>query len=363
MVVDKDVLKYWLALTRTKAAGKAGLLKDVLSRFSEPENLFRETTRALDTLSPEAASIVRGFDDWLWVDEEIGRIEAAGAIVFTFNDLRYPAALREIDVPPCLLYAKGAALDSLNNPAAALVGTRRPTHYGLRVAETIARGLASMGVTVVSGMARGCDAAAHKGALQAGGVTVAVFGTGVDVVYPRDNAKLYEDIVAMGVVLSEFPMSTQPRTYNFPQRNRIISGISKGVVVVEAPFRSGALMTARLALEANREVMAVPGAVTSAQSRGTNGLIKQGAHLVESASDVMSVLGFPLVKTERQSSSLELSIDEAVVWNTLGDEPSHIDTVLDKAKLTPNRAAAILIEMELKGFIRQLPGNRIVKLL
>ncbi len=345
------------------AACKAGLLKDVLSHFLEPENLFKETSRALDAAPLEAASIVKGFDDWQWVDEEISRIEAFGAVVVTFNDSNYPAALREIDAPPCLLYAKGVALDSLNTPTAALVGTRRPTHYGVRVAETIARGLASMGVTVASGMARGCDAAAHKGALDAGGVTVAVLGTGVDVVYPRDNAKLYEDIVAKGIVLTEFPMATQPRPYNFPQRNRIISGISKGVVVIEAPFRSGALMTARLALEANREVMAVPGAVTSERSRGTNGLIKQGAHLVESASDVMSVLGFSPVKPECQTEKMELSVDEAVVWNTLGDEPSHIDTVLDKAGLAPNRAAAILIEMELKGFIRQLPGNRIAKLL
>ncbi|MBI5234933.1 MAG: DNA-protecting protein DprA [Deltaproteobacteria bacterium] len=359
--MDKDDLKYWLALARIMSVGKAG--KGVLSHFLEPANLFKETSRAHAALSPEIAEAVKGFDDWQWVDEEISRVEAAGAAVITFNDPGYPAVLREIDAPPCLLYAKGAALDSLNTPTTALVGTRRPTHYGVRVAGKIAMGLASMGVTVASGMARGCDAAAHKGALDAGGLTVAVLGTGVDVVYPRDNAKLYEDIVAKGVVLSEFPMTTQPRPYNFPQRNRIISGISKGVVVVEAPFRSGAMMTARLALEANREVMAVPGAVTSERSRGTNGLIKQGAHLVESASDVMSVLGFSSAKPERQAEKMELSAAEAVVWNTLGDEPSHIDAVIDKAGFAPNKAAAILIEMELKGFIRQLPGKRIVKLL
>lgn len=360
--MDKDALKYWLALARVKTAGRR---KDMLSRFPEPENLFKETARVLDALSPEAASIVKGFDDWQWVDEELGRIEAAGAAIITFNDSNYPAALREIDDPPCLLYAKGTALDVCADASAgaavAIVGTRRPTHYGVRVAETIARGLASMGVTVVSGMARGCDAAAHKGALQAGGATVAVLGTGVDVLYPKDNAKIYEDILAKGVVLSEFPMSTKPMPYNFPQRNRIISGISKGVVVIEAPFRSGALMTARLALEANREVMAVPGAVTSAQSRGTNSLIKQGAHLVESAVDVMNILGFSPVKTERPTENMELNVEEAVVWNTLGDEPSHIDTVLEKAGLAPNKAAAILLEMELKGFIQHLPGNRFAK--
>jgi DNA processing protein len=219
-------------------------------------------------------------------------------------------------------------------------------------------------VSVVSGLARGCDSAAHKGALSAGGVTVAVLGTGIDVTYPPENKQLHEEIAAKGVVISEFPMGTKPQPYNFPRRNRIISGLSLGVVVVEASFRSGALMTARLALDYNRDVFAVPGLATSDRSMGTNKFIKDGAGLVVRAEDILDALGIAATVAAAGGAGAPLTdtsafgVEERLVFDTLLSDELDIDTVAEKTGLSPARVSAVLMGMELRGLIAQSPGMR-----
>lgn len=361
-------IKNWLALSALKA--RAGslingeLLKGLLDAYKDPGEIFKDNGSRLRGLSPEARTLIKGFDGWERVAEETALIKRHGARVITYDDGEYPALLKEIPDPPCLLYAKGRTYDHKVSASVAVVGTRRPTHYGLSIAEVISRDLASMGVVVVSGMARGCDMAAHKGALTANGMTVAVLGTGIDIAYPRENKALYDEVSEKGLLISEFPMSTPPVPFNFPKRNRIISGLSKGVLVIEAPLKSGALMTARLALEFNRDVLAVPGAATSAKSRGTNKLIKEGAALVESAQDVMDALSLkPRVpeKIKEQGALPALGVDERLVLKVFGDEPLHIDTIAEKTGLTTARASALLLDMELSGIIGHKPGGLFFK--
>ncbi len=356
--MDKKKIKYWLALSRLK--GCDAVLKELLAKFDEPEKILAQTKTSLEGFSTALARSVQGFNDWDWVDTELRLIKEHGARVLTFSDPEYPEPLKQIDDPPCILYAKGATYDSKNITSVAVVGTRHPTHYGLRMAESISRDLAGMGIAVVSGMARGCDTAAHKGALSANGFTVAVLGTGVDIAYPRENTRLYEDIAKKGLVLSEFPISTPPAPYNFPRRNRIISGLSRATLVVEAPLKSGALMTAQLALDYNRDVFAVPGQASSLKSSGTNKLIKDGALLVENAQDVMNALSLQY-STAVNPVEPEFKDDEKLLWRTLKNEPLHIDSIIEKTGLTAGRTSAILLEMELKGFVEQYPGKRFLR--
>ncbi len=361
----KKKLKYWLAFGRLKGVGKASL-KGIFESFAGPEEVFaaadggrggrKKPCEALAPISEELCAGIKAFDAWDWVDNELSLIEKAGARVVAFTDPEYPRLLREINDPPVLLYAKGALTD-FERPSVAVVGTRHPSHYGLKMSEVVARDLAYSGVTVVSGMARGCDSAAHKGALSANGFTVVVLGTGVDVPYPVENVKLYGRILEAGAIVSELPMATPPAPYNFPKRNRIISGFSMGVIVVEAPLRSGALQTARLALDYNRDVFAVPGAVTSPKSMGTNRLIKEGAMLLESAADALGALN--ITAETRAALGAEppvLSSDERVVWDSLNDAPVHIDAVIAATGLPAHAASAVLLDMELRGLVVQTPG-------
>lgn len=354
VALDKEI-KYWLALGRVKGL-ELFFLKGLFDRFGGPEGIFSAGRAELGSFSTALAENVEAFQEWDWVEREIELIEEKGARVITYDDHDYPAPLKEICDPPCLLYAKGGGYDA-SRPAVAVVGTRHPTHYGLKMSEVLARDLSSMGVAVVSGMARGCDTAAHKGALSSGGMTVAVLGTGVDVPYPRENKRLYEEIAEKGLVITELPMSTPPAPYNFPKRNRVISGLSAGVVVVEAPLRSGALMTARLALEYNREVLSVPGQATSYKSAGTNRLLKEGAFLVESAGDVMAALSLVYAPLKSEDAP-ELNDEERLMWKALGEVPLHIDAIAQSAGVPVMKASATLMEMELKGLVRQQPGKR-----
>lgn len=356
-MVESESLKYWLALGRLKGIERA--LSGVLNKFGSPEAVFKENKKALEAFSADFARSVAAFEDWKPVDKELALIEKQGVSVITFDSPQYPALLKEIFDPPCILYAKGRI--SFEGPTVAIVGTRHPTHYGLRMAETIARDLGGMGATIVSGMARGCDMAAHKGALSSGGFTIAVLGTGVDTPYPRENTKLYEEIAAKGLVVSEFPLGTPPQPYNFPRRNRIISGLSEGVLVVEAPLRSGSLMTANLALEQNREVFAIPGPVTSPKSMGANKLLKEGARLVEGAEDITTALGLKFVPGKSAQAAPELGKEERLVWDCLNDGPVHIDWIAEKAGIQAGKASALLLEMELKGLVEQKPGKRFLR--
>ncbi|HYB43124.1 MAG TPA: DNA-processing protein DprA [Candidatus Methylomirabilis sp.] len=284
------------------------------------------------------------------------------------SDREYPALLREIADAPDALYVRGALLER-DALAIAVVGSRQATSYGTGVAEELGRELAARGVTIVSGLARGIDSAAHRGALRAGGRTIAVLGSGADVIYPSEHRPLAAEIEASGALVSQFAPGTRPLAYRFPVRNRVIAGLALGVVVVEAAEKSGALITARLAGELGREVMAVPGRVTSAASRGAHALIRDGAALVESWTDVVAQLPArwrACVSAEGPdadggaASCGDAEADAALVLAAVGDEERTLDAVVERSGLASGRAAAVLLELELAGRIRQLAGSRFV---
>ncbi len=354
--MDRSGLLYFLALSRVRGVKRPlikGLLDRVLKEGLDLKDLFKDPCGLPSSLS----GALKGFSDWKAVERELDLVEKKGVEVITYTDGRYPALLREIYDPPVLLYTRGAFYPG-SMPAVSVVGTRRPSSYGLRMSEMMARDLAAMGVVVVSGMARGCDTAAHRGALSAGGRTVAVLGSGVDVVYPPENRTLYNEIIEKGLVLSEYPMGTPPNPYNFPRRNRIISGFSMGVLVVEAPLRSGAMGTARLALEENREVFALPGPADSPKAEGTNSLIREGAVLVNRAEDIMAELNIkPSSPRPRRRGAAPPDSDEEIILRLMDEGPLHIDAIIEKTGLPPGRISSMLLDMELKGFIEQRPGK------
>lgn len=358
--MDDSRLRHWLALSRLRLDRVP--VGAVIERFGAPEEVFAAPRAQLASFSTVVAEAVAGFCAWAEVDAEMKAIADKAVRVLTFEDVLYPALLKLIPDPPPVIYVKGRVEALASAPAVAVVGTRRPTHYGLQMAEEVSRDLARSGVAVVSGMARGCDTSAHMGALSGGGMTVAVLGTGIDIPYPKENARLYEEIADRGALVSELPLSTPPFPQNFPRRNRIISGLSLGVLVVEAPLRSGSLMTARLALDYGRDVLAVPGKATSARSAGPNRLIKDGAALVECADDVLSALGLERTRIEAEEASLNrLDGEESIVSRALGDEPVHIDEIALRTGLSASRISGLLLSMELKGLVGQLTGKRFVR--
>jgi DNA processing protein len=296
--------------------------------------------------------------------------KALERISIALDGERYPEVLRAIADPPAVLYCDGQ-IEPQDRQAVAIVGSRQATPYGLRVTETLARELSGAGFTIVSGFARGIDAAAHRAALEAGGRTIAVLGCGLDVTYPPEHASLREEIAASGAVLTEFPAGTPPKPSHFPQRNRIISGLSLGVVVVEAAEDSGSLITARLALEQGREVFAVPGPFDAPLSRGPHGLIKQGAKLVETADDIIEEL-LPQIETagmpkrrpalSKATEIPNLSPEERLLLDQMSREPLHLDDLTERSGLTPAGVAGILLGLELKDLVRQLPGQRYYRL-
>ena len=310
--------------------------------------------------------------------EEIARAAAAGIAIVSMDDPCYPCRLKEIYDPPLILYVRGA-VEALTRPGIAMVGTRHPTPYGSGMAERLACDLAAQGLVIISGMARGVDTASHRGAIGAKGKTIAVFGTGVDVVYPKENSRLSEQILALGgALISEFALGTFAAPQNFPIRNRILSGMSVGVLVVEAAEYSGTRITSRLALEQNRDVFAVPGNVTNKNSWGPNTLIKQGAKLVATWEDVWEdlpqevrlALNPPAAAESSPGSSASLFPDEGLpphekrILSLLkADEARHIDELVEKleAEMSASEIFAALFELELTGKIRQMPGKNFVK--
>jgi DNA processing protein len=335
-------------------------------------------------LRPEALESIVLRDRHAEAERELERVRALGADVLVLDDGTYPALLGEIADPPITLYVRGEWAACLEAPCVAIVGSRRCSTYGQNVALMLARDLASRGVTIVSGLARGIDAAAHRGALEAGGRTVGVLGTGVDEIYPRDHKKLAEEMLARGgSLVSQFPLGTPPIPENFPYRNRIISGLSLGVVLVEAAENSGSLITARLALEQSREVYAVPGNITSRNSFGTNYLIKgAGAKLVQQWQDVVAELpheiaarllppeptkkrkaGGDAQEAERQVAlPADLSEGERAVFGLLSaDEPAHIDALVGATQMTISDLTGVLLGLEMRELIRQLPGKCFVR--
>ena len=381
--MDRERLKYWLALTRLKGVKKK-VLRSVLEELDGPRAIFEETGEGLKEIDKGLSKALAVPVDWEAIEREFDTLETLGAEIITMDDPAYPTLLRSTFDPPFLFYALGS-MDpaSINQTATvAVVGTRNATHYGLRTTRRIAEELTRAGVAIISGMARGCDSAAHRGALDANGRTIAVLGTGIDIAYPVENRGLYEEIVDTGLVISEFPTGSSPLPRNFPIRNRIISGLSLGVLVVEAPIRSGAMMTARLALESGREVFAVPGKIDSLKSAGTNKLIKDGAGLCDGAIDILEGLnltGFTIKealengaegeegpKDERARELRERLVTDfgdnvervrMIIGELTRDEPVHIDHITFRTGLQVQTAASLLLEMELKGYIEQQPGK------
>ncbi len=294
---------------------------------------------------------------------------AQGKLIAIADD-GYPAWLRAIPSPPAVLYCDGL-IEPQDRRAVAIVGARQATPYGLRITETLARELSGAGFTIISGLARGIDAAAHRAAMDAGGRTIAVLGCGLDVDYPPEHARLREEIAGHGAVLTEFPAGTPPKPSHFPQRNRIISGLSLGVVVVEAAEDSGSLITARRALEQGREVFAVPGSIDAPLSRGPHGLIKQGAKLVETVDDIIEEL-LPQIETagvpkrrpglSKAETLPNLSPEERLLIDQMSREPLHLDDLTERSRLTSAGVAGILLGLELKDVVRQLPGQRYYRL-
>ena len=367
----------WLALALTPGLGPARA-RHLVERLGGVERVLRASLTELEAAGLPAASaqsLALGKSLEL-AQEELGRAAAAGAVLLPLEDAGYPAELKQIYDPPLVLYVRGSA-EALARPSLAVVGTRHPTPYGLGMAERLSCDLAARGLIIISGMARGVDSAAHRGALAAKGVTVAVFGTGVDVPYPRENRKLAEQILDQGgALVSEFAMGTPPTPQNFPIRNRIISGLALGVLVVEAGEYSGTRITARCALEQNRELFAVPGNVTNRNAWGPNTLIKQGAKLTATWEDVWEELPTEVrlaleakagVATDSpQPASLfeegGLGPHERKVLALLkSDEMTQIDALVEKLDLSSSEIFAALFELELAGKIRQLPGKNYVK--
>ena len=369
----------WLALSLTPGLGPTKARK-LVERFGSPDAIFAASLTELESTGMQAVSaqsIATGKSAGL-AREEIARAASADITVISLHDPSYPPRLKEIYDPPLILYVRGA-VDVLARPGIAMVGTRHPTPYGSGMAERLACDLAGQGLAIISGMARGVDTASHRGAIAAKGKTIAVFGTGVDVIYPKENSRLAEQILALGgALISEFCLGSFAAPQNFPIRNRILSGMSVGVLVVEAAEYSGTRITARLALEQNRDVFAVPGNVTNKNSWGPNTLIKQGAKLVATWEDVWEDLPTEVRLALTPSASPESSAassaslfpeeglpphEKRILSLLKADEATHIDELVEKleAEMSSSEIFAALFELELNGKVRQMPGKNFVK--
>jgi DNA processing protein len=376
------MIRDWVALNMTPGIGPRAAAK-LLERFGSAEAIYGATRVELEQLRllPEAVDSIIARDLYGAAEAEVENVRKLGADLLILDDGVYPSLLREIYDPPVTLYVKGAWAECLDQPCVAIVGSRRCSTYGQNAALMLARDLAQRGVTIVSGFARGIDSAAHRGALEGGGRTVAVLGTGINEVYPRDHRKLAAEILERGgALITQFPLSTPPVSENFPYRNRIISGVSLGVVVVEAAENSGSLITARLAIEQNREVFAVPGNITSRNSFGANYLIKgAGAKLVQQWQDIAAELPPqvaakllpPPVGERKKEKSLAnqlamvpqgLSSPETAILKLLSaDNPEHIDALVDRSKLSISDLTAALLALEMRELVRALPGRCFVR--
>jgi DNA processing protein len=350
---------YGIALKSVPGVGNVTFRK-LLEVFEDPEQVLKaseDELRGTKGVSPALAAAIAGHDYRRIADQECRSVAKEAVEIVDFLSADYPKILLQINDPPPYLYVKGRLQG--DETAVAIVGSRRASTYGLMTTERLAGDLAINGVTVVSGMARGVDTAAHHGALKAGGRSIGVLGCGIDVVYPPENRPLFKEMTEKGAIVSEFPMGTTPLAENFPRRNRIISGISRGVLVVEAVQNSGSLITARYALDQGREIFAIPGNINSSNSRGTNLLIKQGAKLVEEVVDILEELHLPQDAAARGASppSFSLTPQEAGIFALLAESPLHMDDIIVRSELTVPDLSAILLRLELKGAVVQLPGK------
>ena len=356
-----DPRMYWVGLNLVKGIGSVRF-KALLDAFGTPEAAWNASPEALNQLGL-SQKIVESFQrvrKGVSLEQIWDRLQSLGVEVLTWEDKGYPPRLKEIDQPPPVLYVRGS-LVAEDEWAVAIIGTRRVTAYGRQVAEDIATTLAHSGVTIVSGLARGVDSIAHQAALNAGGRTLAVLGNGVDIVYPPENRRLADQIIEHGALVSDYALGTQPDGLNFPPRNRIISGLSMAVIIVEAGMTSGALITATFAAEQGRDVFAVPGNINAPQSQGTNRLIRDGAQPLLNPQDVLEALNLPMV-TEHRAVRVALPSDpvEARLYQLLSHEPKHVDEIRSQANMPIETVSSTLAMMELKGMVRQVGGMNYV---
>jgi DNA processing protein len=368
-------IRDWVALSFVTGVGSrtAAMLIDV---FGSPAACFEASRTALENfgLKRQAIDAVKSSEPRERAVRQLEDLARISGTAIVLEDERYPALLRETYDPPVVLYVRGDFSRAIGQPAVAIVGSRQCSTYGRNVAELLSRELGERGVTIISGLARGIDSAAHKGALDGGGLTLAVMGTGLDTIYPKENRPLSDAIAEHGALVTEFPLETPPLPQNFPFRNRVISGLALGVLVVEGAERSGSLITARMAYEQGRDVFAVPGNITSSKSFGPNYLIKDGAKLVQTWRDVIEEfpveLKAPILSTERaQESPEQLSIDEVSLSDAERklltilneDSPVHIDHLISSAGLNRGELMGALLKLEMIDRIRELPGKSFIR--
>lgn len=359
---------YYIALNFVQGIGNIRY-KALVSHFKSAENVLKADKEELckvDGIGDKLADAIRSFDDYKAVDDEIKNAKRKNIKIIKYLD--YPSNLKKLADSPPLLYVKGD-LSEEDDDSFGIVGARNASIENLAFAEEIGYKLSERGVTVVSGMAAGIDSAAHKGSLRAGGRTIAVLGCGVDVIYPYSNKSMYEKISKTGAVISEFRLGTPPNKENFPRRNRIISGLSKGILVVEANMDSGSLITADYALKQGKKVFAVPGDIRKDKAKGTNSLIKKGALLVDSEDDIFDNIVFSL-KTKRKSglkiddlknAKRDLSENELKIYEIIKEEAIHIDDIIKKSSLQASVVSGILLNLELKEYVKQYSGKMFIK--
>ncbi|GAB4424003.1 MAG: DNA-processing protein DprA [Thermodesulfovibrionales bacterium] len=358
-------LDSWIALSMVAEIGHVTYRK-LLSIYGSPEAVFDAPLKELsgiDGVGERKARNIKDFSGWDDVRRQLAELNQMGVNVVSYNSPEYPQMLRQIENAPIILYVKGTIMDE-DRFAIAIVGSRKPTTYGRLIAERLSSELSGSGFTIVSGMARGIDTIAHISSIRSGGRTIAVLGSGMDMPYPPENRGLMERITTSGYVITEFPLGTRPVKENFPVRNRLISGLSLGVLVVEAAGDSGSLITANYALEQNREVFAVPGNINSLNSAGTNELIKRGAKLIQKPDDIIEELA-PVLKgfvrtmrTGRGDHALEMTDEEKRLCDILSGEPKHIDIISRELSMPPSKSLTLLLNLELKGVVRQTEGKR-----
>ena len=356
-------LKHWIAFTRVPFIGTVRL-RLIEKRFGSLSDAWSASEAALREagLDERATRSVLRHRTRINPDEELVLLEKHECTAFTWHDSEYPARLKEIDDAPPVLYVKGE-LEPKDERSVAVVGTRRVTAYGREVTHRLSTDLTKSNVVIVSGLASGVDGLAHRAALEAGGRTIAVLGNGVDIVYPRQHARLADEIAENGAVVSEHPIGTKPKAEHFPRRNRILSGITLGTLVIEAAESSGALITARHALDQNREVFAVPGSILSPGSRGTNSLIQRmEAKPVHKHEDILEELNLSFVGEQIEMAALfPANDDESKVLYHLSQEPTHIDEILRGSGMTISVVSSLLAMMELRGLVRQVGGMNYVR--
>lgn len=359
---SNDPKLYWIGFNLVKGIG-AVRFRNLLEIFGDAETAWNASTEALRAagLSAKVVDNLNNIRSQVILDQVWDRIQSQNIRVLTWEDEDYPRRLNEIEQPPPVLYLRGD-LKLEDEWAVAIVGTRRITPYGRQVTEEVSSTLARNGVTVVSGLARGVDAVAHQAAIQAGGRTLAVLGSGVDRIYPPENQRLADQIMAHGAILSDYPLGTPPEGPNFPPRNRIISGLSLAVIVIEANVDSGAMITATFAAEQGRELFAVPGNILAPQSRGTNRLIRDGARLLLEPQEVLEILDLQQA-TSQQAARQILPDDpvEAQLYQVLGHEPLHVDEIRSQTGMSIDKVSSTLALMELKGMVRQVGGMNYVR--